>query len=204
MTRPSDFFLSILDLFAVIIPGAVLTALLWPTLEPAISEQLTAVGSWTTTAAFLVIAFVGGQLAYAAGSILDRPYDRWRTRSIGDDPFLRLAKEFAAEAGGRADGVNMYQWAEAHLRLWNPAAIAEIDRQQAHSKLFRSLSVVLVFAAVTGFVNSRDSILLGAVALLPPVVWRFFKLRLRATQDLYLYYVISGRNVDSGTKQTGG
>ena len=83
MPKPSDFFVSVVDFFAVLLPGAVLTALLvaWAVRDREGPDLVNAVdtlgmSSFARWAALAVAAYVVGHVLVALGSlILDPTYD---------------------------------------------------------------------------------------------------------------------------------
>jgi hypothetical protein len=108
---------------------------------------------------------------------------------MAGDAYLERAHD-TAKSDGIPAGVSVYEWAEANLRLHSPAAAAEVDRTQAESKFFRTLTAVAIVAAAAGFLSGEGTQLVVSLLLLPVAVRRFFDLRLKATQLAYRYYVI--------------
>jgi uncharacterized BrkB/YihY/UPF0761 family membrane protein len=84
VTKPSDFRLGILDVFAVLMPGAVVTWLAASHLPAAFGAYLDVTGTnddGGRALAWVVILFTSyvlGHFVFMVGSILDRQYDRWR------------------------------------------------------------------------------------------------------------------------------
>jgi hypothetical protein len=84
----------------------------------------------------------------------------------------------------------MYQWARAWLRLHSPEATAELDRLEADSKLFRSLSVLAMalIAAWNALPHWKGELPL-AVAVSVFSLWRYCDLRQKMVRSCYLHYV---------------
>jgi len=73
MARPGDFFVGVLDFFAILLPGAVAAAILAPLVAPLTSDAQ----RWT---AFLLSAFFLGHLIFLLGSYIDGVYNALRER----------------------------------------------------------------------------------------------------------------------------
>ena len=89
----------------------------------------------------------------------------------------------------------MYQWARAWLDSCSPEATARLDRLEADSKLFRSLAVLLVLAALLvilapnlDFIPRRPFLILILPAILFSL-WRYCDLRNKMIRRCYLHYV---------------
>lgn len=205
MPKPSDFFINVIDFFAVLLPGSILVGVAWQDISPLVVERLTPFGTGAQAATFAVLSYVVGQLAYAGGSLLDETYDRWRKRRSATDVFQERARLLATRDGLSPDeqkSVSLYKWAEAQVRVHSPSAAAEIDRAQAESKFFRTLTAVLGVSAAAGFLGGDGTQLVVSAALMPISVQRFFKLRLSATEMAYRYYVVLGPRPLEGETRT--
>ena len=86
--------------------------------------------------------------------------------------------------------ISTYKWAGSVVRLKSPAAIAEVDSLSAQSKMFRSLSVLLPFAAYWGEWFGPLAVLIWC-ALFLVCLWRFQYLRWEATKSVYEYFIVS-------------
>jgi hypothetical protein len=74
MTKPSDFFIGVLDFFAVLLAGASLVYLLLPLMvigTPTVWLPATPTQAWVM---FLVLAYIAGHLLHALGSCLLHRY----------------------------------------------------------------------------------------------------------------------------------
>ena len=82
MPKPSDFFVGVLDFFAILLPGAIATAMLSPrvgpwVLGPLIDKPSSEAVGW---AMFLTAAYFLGHLIFLVGSWIDRFYNALRER----------------------------------------------------------------------------------------------------------------------------
>lgn len=154
MEKPSEFFIGVLDLFAILLPGSVAAALLKKmaeagNVESPVSLPPGEVAAWAT---FLLVAYALGHLIFQLGSLLENEYEKLRTPW---DPRDRNSPYKAAEALRDArlndpeqDAINTFQWARSTLLIQCPAAAQDVHRLEADAKFFRSLFVVGVFAAI--------------------------------------------------------
>jgi len=204
MAKPADFFIGIIDFFAVALPGAILSAVVVAKAPGLVESVVGEVTGGVAVAVFAVSAYVLGQVAFAAGSmLLDGPYDRWvaAQRRRKADVYYEKTKSLAASDLASDEAlrtVSLHRWAEARVRLDSHVAGAEIDRTEAESKFFRTLSVVLGIAAASGFLAGDGTILVAASALAVFAVRRAFELRRKSSDTVYRYYVAlhpaTGRN----------
>ena len=169
--KPSDFFVGVIDFFAVILPGAIIVAIGYPHIPSFLLGEHGIVraieGDTVQWIVFAVSAYLAGHFLFLIGSVLDSTlYDPMRLVSVpldGDKAF-RSAKAVRDEMLDGADaGVNPFQWARAVLRLRAPAALVEIERFEADSKFFRSLCVAL-FVLLLVFLRAPASGAACAVA----------------------------------------
>jgi hypothetical protein len=211
-TKPPDLFLGIMELFAILLPGAALVYLIQPWTAPLIPRELQPRDDTSRWIVFVVLAYIVGHVLHAfAGKLDQRIYDTWylqrtqpehseATRLGGNKGLAALrggAKLSATlyaralfRAGDDASGTSLYDWCLSFIRLQSPAAAAEVDRCQADSKFFRSLALVMLAAGVVSL--GKGAVLAAVVALLVLVfsVWRFCALRWIATQRVYEFYLL--------------
>jgi hypothetical protein len=129
---------------------------------------------------------------------------------------------WAATENGKDDsaGTNLYNWCLSLLRIREPAAAAEVDRLQADSKFFRSLTLAMVSAAVLVLLVAIWGLIGGAALkwccpdadkakalpglqvvvagmVAPATAWfslkRYCKLRWDATERVYAYFLLFER-----------
>jgi len=163
--KPQEFLIGIRDFFAVIIPGATLLFLL--PITP-VAKQLPKLDGLALFGAGIA-AYLVGSVASGIGSLLDLAVDpalesegfrkhlgrklkarESLARSLRDET-LRMADYPAPD--DHPESVKSFWW--SYLRLNCPAAIAELDRIEATSKLFRSLVAVFLACAVLYFIWPR-------------------------------------------------
>ena len=150
MEKPADFFIGVIEFFSVLLPGAVVTAVIRPTVAPLIFGARGFLPPFSNPTqdwiAFVVAAYLLGSVLFLCGSFLDSfLYDQLRKAAVpvDRDGLYHHATSIKERVlpSAVASEVNTFQWAKATLRLQSANAISEIERFEADSKFFRSLTV---------------------------------------------------------------
>jgi len=154
--KPADFFVGLVDFFAILLPGAMLVFVLYTAAEVsgATVPRLNDPEGWVGFAAFALVSYVLGHLLFVVGSVcIDPLYDLWKHsfRVWDDDRGMARLWKGLRERQKLQDEAKPYGFtglsvATVYLRLWNPGAAAEMDRLEADQKFFRSLILVLLVA----------------------------------------------------------
>jgi hypothetical protein len=189
--KPADFFLGIVDFFAIWLPGVLLSFLFLDIARVSIfGPILPAIGSkaegWV---AFIFASYLLGQFAALLGAtfmdgIYDKTYLRFKRRN-GDKCF-EMAKKLQ---GSHYEIVGALKWSEAFVRLRNSEAALEVGRFQAVSKFFRSLVVVLLIYAGKFLLTSQWPAFTTCIVLLLFSFWRFANQRWKFAESTYLYFI---------------
>ena len=141
MTKPADFHVGIIEFFAVILPGAILTALLvqltdrFP-LDGVIGAPTGPTEMWIM---FLVSSYVVGHLVFLVGSRLDHLYDQARrlfspyTNESAYQCATAIKREYLQ--GTECDAVNTFQWTHAILTAECPALAADARARRAAGRI---------------------------------------------------------------------
>ena len=220
MTKPSDFFIGVVDFFAVFLPGAVLVYILQPlvlTGAPKVWLPTTPTQAWVM---FSVLAYIAGHLLHALGSWLLDKYiygklyvprfrsSHARAAKLAKDPSALRKDTDAAETllarvclttEINSTGTNYYDWCLSDVRMRCPAGATEVDRLQADSKFFRSMVFVFLIAALVSLREAAVWVSVGAAALTGFALWRFCELRWTATKRVYEYYLLLEQRPVSGS-----
>lgn len=204
MPKMSEFYVGVIEFFSILLPGAMLAAVLVMAgdaaqvgLPPLLASEA---AQWV---AFALAAYALGHFLFLAASPIDRLfYDPYRRRvwPRRDDHAYLFATELReayfrrVTDGWRDCPMNTFAWAKALLRLKAPAAAADVERYEADSKFFRSLIVVLplsglVLAWIGAFQGHRLMLLALPVGLL--LAWvsflRYAERRYKSTEWAYRY-----------------
>jgi hypothetical protein len=211
--KPGDFFLGVLDFFAILLPGSLATWLAIQyipasSLRAALTFDFMGAGAKPETfvagAAFVLSSYLLGHFVFMAGSRLDRPYDRWRKRA---HPFAVDKTYQAADALKKTLTPDLYggelttlKWARAFIQIKSAEARIEIDRLEAEQKFFRSLVVIAAMFAAH-FVLRERAWFMAAIAVLMAVFsyWRYRDRRWTMTELIFATAVIVHATADSNS-----
>jgi hypothetical protein len=197
-----DFYVGVVDLFSVLLPGGFLMAALVLVIPPSYGGFFapllaTPQAQW---AAFIFCAYALGALLFLPASRLDhRFYDRYRKRTWPDKD--DHAYKLATALRGRVfpgptevdNPMNTFAWAQAVLLLHAPAAFAEVQRYEAESKFFRSLIIALPLSGFLVVLRSQAVEqwveLLLALVLAGLCFLRYAERRHKSTEWAYRYVI---------------
>jgi hypothetical protein len=212
--KPGDLALGIRDLFAVLVPGALLL-LLVPSDYTArlFGHPIEASETLPGGILFLTAAYALGALIGAAAGLLDPLSERiyrpavslWPTRrsaareereqfenvrSTAKDLERRILKSTGVNPGNSLLWNDKAFWRN-YLRVSSAPAVAELDRVEGQQKLFRALSLVFILVGAVTIPSARGgfSILLGLLFFALFVTYRRrFNLRLYQLAIAYYSY----------------
>ena len=193
--KPQDFFLGIVEFFAILLPGATLVGLfLGPSRQVLLAAGLFPYDA-TGWVAFALAAYLAGHLLHAVSSYLDPAYDalyaRPRRARAGGDPLFERARALRDRAlGAHRDIATVFSWAGSYVRVASPSAMSEIEMRAAESKFFRSLSVVLFIAFVLFAQRGATWTAIGLLVLVAFCLGRYCSRRWDSTRLTYEYYVL--------------
>ncbi len=195
MSKPSEFYVGVLDFFAILLPGAIATAVLLPKIGPCIVGPLVyaptgEAGNW---AAFLICAYFLGHLIFLLGSYIDPLYNilRRRLNPYGNESAYRCATRIRDSLVDEAEkkALNTFQWTRSVLIAKCPAAAEDVHRLEADSKFFRSLLVVCLLSAIAFFADGKMVAGFVTIALVPPCFVRYYERRLKSTTQAYIHVI---------------
>ena len=206
--KPSEFYVGVLDFFAILLPGAIATAILAPrfaplVLGPLIPAPASDAAAWVT---FGVFAYFLGHLIFLVGSYLDVFYNRLRERynPYGNESAYQCAtriRDGLIEEDERK-ALNTFQWSRSVLLALCPAAATDVHRLEADSKFFRSLVVVCLLSALVFLADGRVLQGILVLVLVPPCFARYYERRLKSTTQAYLHVVTLQRLGRLGRAET--
>lgn len=229
MTKPSDFFVSVVDFFSIILPGALVVFILqdfamtqiFGLILPKITTELS---QWIV---YVFASYLVGNFISLVSPWLDPLYVRiyakyqqaiaeqggkpkipqrlrifWRSLKypdkISDGPLLIYSKELkkgmlkdAEIITGKSHNklMNTIRWATALVRIQNPLAASDIDRVEASSKFFRSLTISLLFISIYFAFYLPFTVFMSCIFLMFLSGWRYMNLRWRRTTLTLEYFV---------------
>lgn len=195
MSKLSEFHVGILDFFAILLPGAIATAILEPRfghliVGNLITAQQAEAGKW---AAFLAFSYFLGHLVFLLGSCIDPFYKfvREQLSPYGNESAYQCATRVRDTLIDESErkALNTFQWSRSVLIAKCPAAAEDVHRLEADSKFFRSLLVVSTICSIVFFVDARSTEGLVALGLVVPCFVRFYERRLKSTTRAYIHIV---------------
>lgn len=144
--KPSDLFVGIVDFFAVLLPGAVLTFALQLANVNFLQKVIGASSREVKWVMFVIASYLLGHFVFLVGAaFMDDAYDATYARRRYDENGKRLLNYVGRVKRRALSGnelANNFKWSRAFIRLNKPELAAEIDRLEADSKFFRSLTVL--------------------------------------------------------------
>jgi len=138
--KPNDVYLGVIQLFGVLVPGAFLLFLHGEPIAAALRRPSFGVASWSW-ATFVVCAYIAGHLLLGIGVPLNHLLDRCYP-AAQDAYYQDVQRHLRLPDGVAANRQDIFYRAYSFVRLTNVQATAEIDRNAADYKLFRSLAIV--------------------------------------------------------------
>ena len=170
--KPGDFFVNVIDFFGVLVPGAVLLFLDGRYFIRALGLDL-GCSDGVRWAVFLVGSFVLGQFLLGMGVRLNGLLHFYCPER--EDKYYQEVKEHVTLPANikdrrRACFLRVY----TILRIKNSPALAEVDRQMADFKLFRSLLFVFAIDFLISLAKGlgKERVLFSGILFLL-AGWRF-------------------------------
>ena len=145
--KPGDFFPGVIDFFGILVPGIALLLLQGPTLTGLVSVSLPQAQNWWDWAPALVAAYLAGHFLLGLGVPLNR-LATVVSREAHDPYFQALKHQVPLPPHADLTRSNVFNAAFSFIRIASPSALAEIERQAAEYKLFRSLTLLFLLDAL--------------------------------------------------------
>ena len=225
---PQKFFIGVVDLFSMLLPGAAVAYLAWQwefvrDLSP--FEIRSGPEGWLV---FFFASYLIGHFLFSAGAVLDDiayqpltavteighinrladgkwvpwPIVRWMVGLLlgkTDDKALMQAVRLKKLAlGPAAKGVNAFQWSKARLSKVHPPSLVAVERFEADSKFFRSLIFPLIVAMPILACRQPWWQTAACVFLFGFAFWRYLHQRRKATQQAYWSVIALDEVKDAG------
>ena len=195
--KPEDFFVGVVDFFAVLLPGALLSFVMMDfATRNVFGKVLPHVEGTQAWVVFAFSSYLLGHFVFLAGSYVDLIYDPLRKVFKPQDRTYLRARELKEKCLGdsvKEPLMNTFQWSKTTIQLKCPAALAEIRRYEADSKFFRSLIVVLVITIFVLISKGAWNAGLLCLLLMLASFGRYAEQRWKAAQRAYEYLIAIGR-----------
>jgi hypothetical protein len=183
---PADFFVSIVDFFGIILPGALLAYLfLDKALDFAISNKIPLVHDAAQTVLFVFVSFLLGYFLSILGSALEFLL---LGRRLEFQPLRDQIEGYFGKNTTDKSCLPAFYWADAFIRSQNPTDAIELDRLQAMTRFFRSLPIVSIVWFFLNRCTVLPFILLGLSLAL------FWHQHSRRQKTAYVYFIITSRS----------
>lgn len=191
MAKPGDFLISIIDFLGILLPGAVLIFLHGNYFLQVFNIQMPTDGQPGPWILFFVCSYIIGHFLLGIGVRLNRLQGLYSAEDK-DDYYLQVKSEISLPPNVKKNREDSYYRAYSFVRLYNAAAVAEVDRQAAEYKLFRSLTLVFILdlplAWIRDMQNWSRAFLVCVLVVL--ALWRFLFLLDWARRLTFEYYFL--------------
>ncbi len=193
MMKPGDLFVGVIELFSIVLPGGLLTFVLFQKFHVFFLEGV-ALSPNQYWAAFLFFSYLSGHIIFMIGARIDVIYNfhrRERNPFVNESGFMctsAIKKKFLSEK--ECKSVNNYQWAISVLISFCPGAMKEIDQLVASSKFFRSLLVIIPLISGVFLLDHHYLHALIVMSGTVPCYLRYYDQRLKSTTRAYQYIVM--------------
>jgi hypothetical protein len=191
MAKPGDFLIGVIDFLGILLPGAVLVFLHGSFLREVFNVQLTIYDQTGIWILFFVCSYILGHFLLGAGVPLNKFQGAYLAEST-DEYYQEVRDQISLPYDVKQNREDSFYRAYSFVRLYNAAAIAEVDRQAAEYKLFRSLTIVFLLDLLLAWLRGMHSWprALLAFALAGLALWRFLFLLNWARRLTFEYYFL--------------
>jgi hypothetical protein len=195
--KPGDFFFTVFEFFAILIPGAILgfyvlcqTHIAFPL---GFDQQLSTLKDGVI---FIILSYIGGHFLHHLSAIFFNPIYKRTYYYFKSQKFNYLFQSVENDIRSYIPKYTEYlRMAEAFIKAENGTLAFEIDRNEAISKLFRGLA--LLFICFAFFQNNIQSVLL-MIVLVFLSFWKFAKLRFQRELLIneFFYVLMKNRKIN--------
>jgi hypothetical protein len=199
----------VIDFFSILLPGALLAGTLAIVLPvPAALHPLldSDTAKWV---AFALAAYGLGHFAFLISAKLDHLYDayrpwKWPESDHDGKPYkeatILRCRHFDNGSPPEYDlPMNSFKWTKAVLMARAPAALADVNRYEADSKFFRSMTLVLPIVGAAGAWRVDWIALPAALSLAVISFLIYAQQRYKSTEWAYQYVLVLDRLGQLGT-----
>ena len=171
MNKPADIFINIVDFFAIIIPGGVLSYTIYHNYTITLDNIIQLRGYEYWVAFFFFSFFLGHIFSFIAEKI-DKLWSSnfWISSNEG---LWNTVINIRNRIGKISDSneISIYQWCRSILIIVSPEATADINRIVASADFFRNLYVVFPIAALLSFISFNYILGILFVVLIFPCLY---------------------------------
>lgn len=189
---PNNFYIGIIDLFAIILPGCIVSLTVYYFYHLEVNNSLKSTGQSEFLSAFILLfsSYIFGHIISQLSAYLDKwVYDRFKDKIYKNQTLLNLVKQIRTEIYGNSSEdlklVSSYEWTEMKLHKELPQAVQEAERYVADSKFFRSLLLILFILTIPLLIIGKYLLALICFLISGFSLVRYFHKRQKATKTLY-------------------
>ena len=196
MNKPSDFYIGTIDLFAILLPGAIATLLFYYASGLKMDTLLYTPERYSdfyNALLFLLSAYLLGHIISQFSSYIDEwIYNRYKSRIYNNQSRLNLVKQIRSNYHSVEKGekyINNFEWSRARLLKEFPEAITEIERYMADSKFFRGLILILLVLAGVLIMKAYYAMATASALVAVFSLIRYIQKKRKATETVYKYVI---------------
>lgn len=208
--KPGDFFIGVIDLFVIILPGLFLNFIaffIWKHPFDKICDL--ALGKPANWAIFILTAYFGGHILSYFGTFVDKIFygnDLKLIKCEMVDVRKHVLKTICDKLGVNfINEKDVRKWAIAYLRTWNESATRYLDRKDADRRFFRNMILVLVLALVASLSEGFKEGYVILILIIPFCVLRYRDHQKKLTKLVFEFFLstISPPKNDSQAEKQG-
>lgn len=185
--KPGDFFVGAIDFFGILVPGAILIFMHRQIFFGLLGGQLTTWGL-TPWVVFFLVSYIIGHFLLAMGVPLNGLLRYWLPE--GKDDYYKEVRELISVPRRHKIRPDVFHRVCAFIRLENGSAMADIERQIADYKLFRSLTLVFALDLLLMRLENNADRWPFSMALLILALVRYLFLLRWTYRAAFEYYVL--------------
>jgi len=196
--KPNELFIGLVDFFAILVPGAILSftfpKYIYANIAPDIICQPPpgSAGIWSAKewAIFFLVSYVIGHFIHFFGAVTLNPlYERtfYKRKIEKYGSFWATTEDLIKNL--IPDHKSTIRVADAFIRTENPMLASELDRHEAASKLFRGLTLLLMALSIKSLIEVRGLARIIYLLLAFLSFWRFSNQRWK--RNLLTYELFS-------------
>lgn len=193
--KPNNFYIGLIDLFAILLPGALLGLLLYFWIGAGAFEGMQSTPEYSGFVAsflFLLAAYLLGHVIMWLGSYLDQlVYDPLKNRIYPNQRHLALVKAIRAEKypSGSEAYLNNFDWSRNRLVDEFTSGYEEVELYMVESKFFCALVIVLPLVATWTVFYQPWYWGVGFLVLWLVSIVRYFQCKQEAIRKAYKHVV---------------
>ncbi len=147
---PNNFYIGIIDLFAILLPGCIVSLTIYYFYHNPADVFLQATGNSGFFSGFVLLfsSYLFGHIVSQLSAYLDKYlYDKFKDKIYRDTSLLNQVKKIRTDKYSNTAEemklVSSFEWAQMKLQKELPDAVQEAERYTADSKFFRGLLLIL-------------------------------------------------------------